>query len=374
LRPPTAAEAELIERRLPPGLRHCAVKICAAGESPGVLGLRRVTLLLPIDLLAPGQARELAWALQHEAAHLRGHDLRWSAAIHGIRTVYWWNPLIPHLAGIWSEAREQCCDRQALTAAGDAGDYGAFLVRLAGRQLPATVLPMAAGGTFRRVRQRLHSLLSDPVFRTCRRRFVVGGVLVALCLGAAISQLGLRIAEPAKLADAEMATTGHEPKLKPGLPAAPNTIETLQADGSRVVWTQDADKRVLRKKVFSPNGSLATLTVYRIDPNGNPLKCDIYDDQHTRLYRGVYGYGKSDGKLVMALFYDSRTKRVDRAGGSEIPVRRYDFEYDDKGNPLKPTAVDTTATPSPQDAPKGFPTVPFENPFAKATEERSIFR
>jgi beta-lactamase regulating signal transducer with metallopeptidase domain len=368
LRPPTEAEAGEIQRHLPPELRRCAVRVCGDGESPGVFGLRRVTLIMPTNLLAEGQTRELAWALQHEAAHLRGHDLLWATAIHGIRIVYWWNPLVHHLAGLWSDAREQCCDRQALTAASDARDYGAFLVRLAGRRIPATILSMAASSTFRRIRQRLHSLLSDPVFRPCRRSFVVGGVLVTLCLAAAISQIGLRVAESAKPADAEMATTevqSSESNPALSLPANPNEIETLQPDGTRIVWTQEPDKRNLRKHTYSPDGSLETLAIYRLDPGGNPLSCDIFDEQRNRLYKGDYGYGKSDGKLVMERFYDQQTRRLDPSSGAEIPVRCYLYKRAANGKRSKPTVEDTTATPFPQSAPRGFPKDPFQNPFAK---------
>jgi hypothetical protein len=207
LRLPSAVESVLLERHWPTGPYPKVVILCAAGASPCVFGLRRVTLVLPEDLLESGRSSELRWALRHEAAHLRGHDLRWAAAIQCVRVVYWWNPLVHHLARLWSEAREQCCDRQALASADEAGDYGAFLVRLAGRRTPATVLPMAAGGAFRRIKQRLNSLLADPVFRPCGRCFVAGGVVAALLTGAALSQLGLRAEESA--------TAGHDPAPKP---------------------------------------------------------------------------------------------------------------------------------------------------------------
>jgi beta-lactamase regulating signal transducer with metallopeptidase domain len=207
LRVPSAEETVLLERHWPAGPYPQVVRLCAAGASPCVFGLLRATLVLPEDLLEPDRSSELRWALRHEAAHLRGHDLRWAAAILCVRAVYWWNPLVHHLARLWSEAREQCCDRQALASADEAGDYGAFLVRLAGRRMPATVLPMSAGGAFRRIKQRLSSLLADPVFRPCGRRFVAGGVVAALLTGAALSQLGLRAEEPA--------TGDHDPAPKP---------------------------------------------------------------------------------------------------------------------------------------------------------------
>ena len=205
---PAGCRAQPARRRRSP-FSGLTLRICASGESPCVFGLRRATLVLPEDLLEPGRSSELRWALRHEAAHLRGHDLRWASAIQCVRAVHWWNPLGHHLARLWCDAREQCCDRQALASADEAGDYGAFLVRLAGRRTPATVLPMAAGGAFRRIKQRLSSLLADPVFRPCGRRFVAGGVVAALLTGAALSQLGLRAEEPA--------SAGHDPAPKPAV-------------------------------------------------------------------------------------------------------------------------------------------------------------
>lgn len=242
LRLPSAVETALLERHWPTGPHPDYVRLCAAGASPCVFGLRRVTLVLPEDLLELGRARELRWALHHEAAHLRGHDLRWAAAINCVRAVYWWNPLVHHIARLWCEAREQCCDRQALANADEAGDYGAFLVRLAGRRTPATVLPMAVGGAFRRIKQRLSSLLADPVSRPCGTRFVAGGVVVALLTGAALSQLGLRAEEPA--------SAGHDP--------APKAAAVIENPAS-LPQCKVVIRLIVAAKPVAPHGAVLTL-------------------------------------------------------------------------------------------------------------------
>ena len=148
----------------------------------------------------------------------------------------------------------------------------------------------------------------------------------------------------------------------PGLPGDPNMITTLQADGTRIVWLQGVDRRTLRKYNFSSDGSLALSSVYRLDPDDNPLNCKIYDDHHTEIYKACYGYRKSDGQLVEEDFFDSRTKHL-KPWGDEIPVRRFIFEYDSSGKRSKATAFDMAMPSSAQVDPKTFPTDSFDNPF-----------
>jgi hypothetical protein len=156
-----------------------------------------------------------------------------------------------------------------------------------------------------------------------------------------------------------------------------NKIENLQADGTRIVWIQEADKNSpnridLRKYTYSADGSLTSLAVYLLDSNGNPLKCDIYDDQKNRLYYGDYGYRKSDGKLVQERFFNGHASRVHSASGSGEAVRMFLFDYDAKGNRLKQAVDEKADLLASQDSLKGFPKECFENPFGSA--DKSIFR
>lgn len=122
----------------------------------------------------------------------------------------------------------------------------------------------------------------------------------------------------------------------------PNVRVTRHDDGSRTVFTRSPDNRVLSKKTFTANGSLFLITIYRMDPHGNPLNCKIYDGQKNEMYKSRYGYRKSDGQLVEEQMFDSRVKRTDPNTGEEMPVRRFIYNYDALGNRSAPISITLT--------------------------------
>ena len=116
----------------------------------------------------------------------------------------------------------------------------------------------------------------------------------------------------------------------------PNVRVMRHEDGSRTMFTRTPDNRTLTKKKFSANGVLTMLTVYRMDANGNPIGCKIYDGQNQMLFKVSYGYRKSDGQLVEERMFDARVVRKDPNSGAEMPVQRICYVYDTKGNRSAP--------------------------------------
>ena len=116
----------------------------------------------------------------------------------------------------------------------------------------------------------------------------------------------------------------------------PNVRVMRHEDGSRTVFTRAPDDRTLTKKKFSASGVLNMLTIYRMDGNGNPIGCKIYDGQNELLYKVSYGYRKSDGLLVEERMFDARVVRRDKDTGKEMPVQRICYLYDSQGNRSAP--------------------------------------
>jgi hypothetical protein len=116
----------------------------------------------------------------------------------------------------------------------------------------------------------------------------------------------------------------------------PNVRVMRHEDGSRTMFTRTPDNRTLSKKKFSANGVLTMLTVYRMDSNGNPVGCKIYDGQNQMLFKVSYGYRKADGQLVEERMFDARVVRKDPNSGAEMPVQRICYVYDAKGNRSAP--------------------------------------
>ena len=107
-------------------------------------------------------------------------------------------------------------------------------------------------------------------------------------------------------------------------------------DGSRTIFNRTPDNRTLTKKKFSANGVLVMLTIYRMDANGNPIGCKIYDGQRQLLFKVSYGYRKTDGQLVEERMFDARVTRRDPNTGKEMPVQRICYVYDARGNRSAP--------------------------------------
>jgi hypothetical protein len=145
----------------------------------------------------------------------------------------------------------------------------------------------------------------------------------------------------------------------------PNVRVTRHDDGSRTVFIRSPDNRTLSKKTYTANGEMFLLTVYRMDANGNPMNCKIYDAQKTEMFKSRYGYRKTDGFLVEEQMFDSRVKRIDPNTGDEMPVRRFIYTYDALGNrsaPISITLIPGKTAEEVYGAPSALDVNPFDAP------------
>lgn len=116
----------------------------------------------------------------------------------------------------------------------------------------------------------------------------------------------------------------------------PNVRVMRHEDGSRAMFTRSPDSRTLTKKTFSPNGVLTMLTIYKMDSNGNPRGCKIFDGQNNELFKVSYGYHKVTGLLEQERMFDSRVRRIDPNTGKEMPVQLVVYLYDAEGKRSAP--------------------------------------
>lgn len=136
--------------------RPPALRVCAAIDSPQVIGLWRPTVLLPAaHVLTAG---ELAMALDHELAHLRRGDL-WMAWVPALaQRLFFFHPLVRWAMREYALHREAACDAQVLQHAHAAPqDYGRLLLRL-GVSRPLHAGLAGASPTFENLKRRLTML------------------------------------------------------------------------------------------------------------------------------------------------------------------------------------------------------------------------
>ena len=118
--------------------------------------------------------------------------------------------------------------------------------------------------------------------------------------------------------------------------AGPNVRFMRHQDGTRTEFRRSPDDRIHTKKTFNSNGALVLVSVYRMDPQGNPRSCKIYDGRKTLLYKVSYGYHRNHGRLVAEDMFDARSQRINPNTGKEIPVRRMYYTYDAQGSRSRP--------------------------------------
>ena len=144
----------------------------------------------------------------------------------------------------------------------------------------------------------------------------------------------------------------------------PNVRVTRHDDGGRTIFIRTPDNLTLTKKTFTANGVLSMVTIYRMDPNGNPKGCKILDGQKTELFKVAYGYSKTDGLLKEERMFDSRVKRTNPDDGSEMPVHRFIYEYDAQGKRSAPISITLIPGKSADEVFKRAPSALLEgNPF-----------
>src|SRR5690606_11307217 len=110
----------------------------------------------------------------------------------------------------------------------------------------------------------------------------------------------------------------------PGLEVrGPYSSVKKNKDGTSEEFSRTHDLRTITKKTLSANKVLVMTTIYRLDPNGNPLNCDIFDGRGNKLYKSRYGYsnkpGLTYGKLVEEQMFDVRVPRYNPDNGEELP-------------------------------------------------------
>ena len=86
--------------------------------------------------------------------------------------------------------------------------------------------------------------------------------------------------------------------------------------------------------------------VYRLNKEGNPLTCDIFDEKGVRVLKCRFGYdvkpGPRYGKMVEAQIFDAQ--KASPLADKDKPLQRLIYTYDATGSPAKPITIDIEPT------------------------------
>ena len=131
---------------------------------PGIFGIFRPVLLLPLgvrDALTPEQ---LATLIEHELCHLRYRD-HLTAALHmAVEALFWFYPPVWWIGAKLVTERERACDQGVLERGAAAEVYAESILSVCRRYVESP-LPCAPGVTGADLNTRIHEILTGRVGR-----------------------------------------------------------------------------------------------------------------------------------------------------------------------------------------------------------------
>ena len=120
----------------------------------------------------------------------------------------------------------------------------------------------------------------------------------------------------------------------------PNIRVKTDTKGIKNVFTRSGDKKTVTKCSYTEDGSLVSVSVYKLDDSGRIVGCNIFDSHKVHLYRVDYGYRKQDGQLVVERMWDCRDQRDFRnLYDRETPVQEVDYFIDPEGKASIPVII-----------------------------------
>lgn len=221
--------------------------------SPMLQGVCAPRLLLPRHLRAfdPMQQRLI---VEHELAHWRRHDLRWSAAALALQCLFWFNPFMRLLRARLNWAQEFACDRDVLR--GRAQDErkayaAALLAQLKLQQYPSGTALAFGAGAGPSLGARIELIRTPTAARGAWPRVAASGCLAAvvcanLALQPALGSHGAGMPDgPAQL------LAGAWPGTASATPARRDCTLIVDADsGAALVREGRCDERVAAASTF----------------------------------------------------------------------------------------------------------------------------
>lgn len=131
-------------------------------------------------------------------------------------------------------------------------------------------------------------------------------------------------------------------------------------NGTRMVYELGSDKKKLSKRVLRLDGTTEYTASYWLGNTGQILGCKIGNADGKPLYNVLYGYRKSDGKLVEERIFDAAKGKPETRDQAVCRVR---YVADRDGTTRVPVILGRDNEQADQQL-VGIPSALFVNPFA----------
>jgi len=134
---------------------------------PGVVGLFRAALLLPVGLESRLSKSQLEAVLAHELSHIRRRD-NLTAAVHMlVEAVFWFHPMVWWVGRRLVDERERACDEMVVGLGHDRATYAESILNVC-EHYAATRLACAPGISGSDLKRRIIEIMRYPGMRRLR--------------------------------------------------------------------------------------------------------------------------------------------------------------------------------------------------------------
>lgn len=175
-----------------------AVRSATGLLEPGVVGIFRPVLLLPVDIMHRLSPSQLQAVLAHELCHVRRRD-NLTAAIHMlVEAVFWFHPLIWWIGARLVEERERACDEEVLRLGNASQDYAEAILRVC-KSYVEPPLQCVSGVTGSDLRKRIQAILADRItmeLSAAKKIALASAAIVVLATPVWIGTLGRAMSAP----------------------------------------------------------------------------------------------------------------------------------------------------------------------------------
>lgn len=222
---------------------------------PGVVGVFRPTLLLPMGVAEQLSELHMEALLLHELLHVRRRD-NLLALIHMVvQTLFWFHPLVWWIGKKMVEERERACDEEVLRLGKDAHIYAESILEVC-RYCLSSPMPCVSGIAGGDLRRRIEGIISYRVgarLDSGRRIVLALAACVAVALPIGVGALDAQAIDTQ--ADTPVDVSASRPtfdilSIKPSSPKSRLSVQFLP--GGRLVIT-NATLRFLMKIAYDVN-------------------------------------------------------------------------------------------------------------------------
>lgn len=194
-----AAYLVILQRRFHRSLGRLQLRIDglfqaeASAGLPAVYGFLHPRIVVPADFDAHYSEEERRLMEAHERNHLAAGDLHLSAIVAGMRSIFWFNPLLHFAASCFRHDQELACDQRVIACHPHSRRaYGEAMFKT---QLAARPLPLGCHWNHGHPLKERIAMLKQPI--PTRKRILTGStLLIALSLCTAFAAWSMQPAKP----------------------------------------------------------------------------------------------------------------------------------------------------------------------------------